>query len=932
MVKSIKTVHELINEGRILIEARKFRDAHLCFMEARERALSDTERAYAVLGVEECELHLRLAVEDGGEELESALSVFTERGDHKAEAWAHICLGIRKQATQDLVGVIDLLEAGRAAACAGNDREAEARALLDIAAILTFRRLPGDADRMMKAFERGYDLAAKGDAYERTVSEAARGIVRYTSGDLASSASGYRAATEGFSSLGMPEQALETSVALGVTLLRSGAREEAERTFRKTAELGSSLDRNIETGVALMYLGQMAEGSGRFSEAFSNYSRAEDKLANENHYGATLRLGQARALCAMGRYAEVAGKLDSVAGSATAAARISIPMIRAMALSGAGKYTQAIREADIAVEEASVQGMPRQEAEARAVRMDCLQACGDSVRGMMDADAILGVLSGSAPATTRSAALRVRASAFRTNGDVESAIDLAKKACSLLVDVDAPLEYARDSAELGRALADSGDSEGAGEAFRVACTRVMEVRKDAPESYRRDFLDSIQEIFAERIRFLVDSGDTAAAYREALRLLARTMTERFGLTGEEEAPDPGTKAEFVFLPLGKRFATFVRTARGLTARLIDSAELLALGPTVATMSDHGAFRGFSIKQTEKSRETIDQIAEAVAQFREALRMRKTNIPALAAGLYEKLIAPAEFIAADCPVWVICPGGAFAGFPFEALEDSFGKRIIEHREIVYTKSPLLACRAESVHANSVHGAVLAVGDPLSDVHSAAKPLEAKDTEAGGDFPTAAARFIERAADAGLPPLPGAAREAEAACMGATKSELLIGANATKRHFLDCLRSGEWDTLHIAAHALYAESGKEGAILFHPDGDNILSTQEIASLSINVRRVVLSACASALGKPSWSEGAFGLVGAFLEAGAKTVYATLWRVRDLQTAGFMERMYTLARESGLGFDDAFAECKRLAASGVWGAEYADPALWASFVRYGL
>lgn len=936
-------VSDVIDEGRWLVRRRKFMQALERFRQAGVLAEGEFDKAYAILGDEECQLHLRLSEVDGPEALEAALALFRSAGDRRAEAWALICLGIRAQSRRDFDGAIARLsEAARVASEAG-EREAEARALLDTASMLTFRREPGDLEKMNAVFEPGYALAGSGDAYERAVAEATRGIVRYAAGDFSESVLGYRAAAASFSAIGMPEQALETSVALGVALYRSGTKDEAEEVFLRTVRLGAELGRNVETGVAFMYLGQLAENSSRYAEAFERYEASEQRLGPENMYGMTLQLGQARALCAMGRYVEAWARLGRLGGQMSGSTHVGFPMLRASVLSGMGRYAEAAAQADLAVDEAASRGMMEREADARAVRMRCRQGMGAGDLAEEDARSILGPLAATAAAAVRGKALSCLAARERGKGDIGEALEHSKAACDLLQGVGVPLDLAYALAERGRAALAGGDKAGTDTALAEACLQALAVRRDAPEAYRRDFLDSIREIFSARIEFLIQEGRPEEAYRMALKLLARSMAERFHLSGDEEPPEIGEAAEFVFMPLEASIAVFVRSAQGLSARLakLDQAlfERLDALSDESTSASADPARGFFVATTGSGADAgaYGALTKLVSRFKDEIKNGSPSFPVYAAVLYDFFFSDDQTIY-DCRRWVLCPAGILSTFPFEALMDSAGSFVLERRDVRYVKTPLLAGRRYR-DSSPVRPSVLAVGDPLSAgareemaVMDAAPPEETGDEERQIDtFEASVLRLVGREGGANLPPLPGAAREARSAYALEGSNTLLLGEDATKKKFIETLSSGHWGILHIAAHALYSESGKEGAILFHPDGDNILSAQEVATFDIDADEVVLSACASALGKPSWSEGSVGLVDAFIEAGARSVHATLWSMRDAPTAEFMDKVYGHYDERKGDFEAVFLDCRRKAARGGFGPLLASPSLWAAFVRYG-
>jgi CHAT domain-containing protein len=61
-----------------------------------------------------------------------------------------------------------------------------------------------------------------------------------------------------------------------------------------------------------------------------------------------------------------------------------------------------------------------------------------------------------------------------------------------------------------------------------------------------------------------------------------------------------------------------------------------------------------------------------------------------------------------------------------------------------------------------------------------------------------------------------------------------------------------------------------------------------LPINAELVTLSACDGGLGRIEGEEGTSSLVEAFLDAGARTVVASLWPAEDTYTKSLMEAFY--------------------------------------------
>ena len=138
------------------------------------------------------------------------------------------------------------------------------------------------------------------------------------------------------------------------------------------------------------------------------------------------------------------------------------------------------------------------------------------------------------------------------------------------------------------------------------------------------------------------------------------------------------------------------------------------------------------------------------------------------------------------------------------------------------------------------------------------------------------------------LSGAAEEVK--CLADLfQAKPLLGSEARKQVVLQHL--SEASIIHIAAHA----ESQRGEIILAPNTSHdqpkpesfLLTQEDITSITVQARLVVLCCCYTGKGKVS-SEGVIGITRSFLAAGARSVLATLWPITDKATKEFMKKFY--------------------------------------------
>jgi CHAT domain-containing protein len=202
--------------------------------------------------------------------------------------------------------------------------------------------------------------------------------------------------------------------------------------------------------------------------------------------------------------------------------------------------------------------------------------------------------------------------------------------------------------------------------------------------------------------------------------------------------------------------------------------------------------------------------------------------------------------------------------------------------------------------------IAFGSP---VYPAA--LDGTDSDNTLDSPI---RSAKRRGLLDLEALPWSKREVEgvAALFAPGHTRVFVGGEATEEEVKKLTSSVR--TIHFATHARLDDLFPLNSALvltmpehFPSNRDNgLLQVWEIfEELRLDADLVVLSACETALGDEQGGEGLVGLTRAFQYAGARTVMASLWSVRDQATSELMIRFYKYLR-AGETKDEALRQAQ--------------------------
>jgi len=277
-----------------------------------------------------------------------------------------------------------------------------------------------------------------------------------------------------------------------------------------------------------------------------------------------------------------------------------------------------------------------------------------------------------------------------------------------------------------------------------------------------------------------------------------------------------------------------------------------------------------------------EIKRLVTDYRNTIDKRAEN-RVLSARLSAALLRPIAEYGRSRDV-VIVPDGVLNLIPFEALwSDGEGYSLNRHSFTVVPSGTVLhLLRKERTRQGTI--AFLGV--------SASAPGR-PDTSQKSSGQLAIFRGLFDIERSKLTALPSAESEVTSvAKLVGGRSTVLMRNQATEAAFKD-EPLGQVQVIHLALHG-QADSAfpERSALVFssggRPQEDGLLQAREIRKLPINAELVTLSSCDAGLGRIDGEEGVSSLVDAFLDAGAKSVVASLWPAEDTYTKGLMEAFY--------------------------------------------
>ena len=338
-------------------------------------------------------------------------------------------------------------------------------------------------------------------------------------------------------------------------------------------------------------------------------------------------------------------------------------------------------------------------------------------------------------------------------------------------------------------------------------------------------------------------------------------------------------------------------------------------------------------------------------------------------VWEERLAPLEQWLDGVDVLIVTSSSSMLSLPLEALADGEARSLSERFAVAYAPSATtfaLLRERSLAHPPIGRRRALLLADPpfteeqLAEMNRRPKGIPAESLLASVTLPSAESMTGALRGDHSalrlLPRLSWSRGEATEIAAMIPHSTLLLGADASERKLRALAAGGglrRYDTLHFASHALRDPRlpGLAALVLSQVDvdrpdsthrsevdgpyllgkNDGLLLTEEFAQFPLDADLVVLSGCTT-FGYPQFG-AVDGLGSGFLQAGARTLVVSLWRVEDRATSLLMTQFY---RNLTL----PLPKVEALRRAKLWLRDYEDadgshpyahPAYWSPFILIG-
>ncbi len=159
-----------------------------------------------------------------------------------------------------------------------------------------------------------------------------------------------------------------------------------------------------------------------------------------------------------------------------------------------------------------------------------------------------------------------------------------------------------------------------------------------------------------------------------------------------------------------------------------------------------------------------------------------------------------------------------------------------------------------------------------------------------------------------------------------STILMNKEASKDDFIR--NASSYGVLHLSTHASSGSFTIPASIEFYKEP---MLLNELYSLNLNPKLVVLSACETGIGKLQKGEGAMSIARGFQYAGVQNILFSLWEINDLATSKIMNSFYeNYSSNQSASISNRSSKIAYLQNEDISNIKKS-PYYWGSFVYYG-
>jgi CHAT domain-containing protein len=165
------------------------------------------------------------------------------------------------------------------------------------------------------------------------------------------------------------------------------------------------------------------------------------------------------------------------------------------------------------------------------------------------------------------------------------------------------------------------------------------------------------------------------------------------------------------------------------------------------------------------------------------------------------------------------------------------------------------------------------------------------------------------------------------------QVLLNETFTLPKLESNIKQTDYSIVHIASHGQFHADLENTFILTYFDKLRMNKLEQLITLTQigdknQVELLTLSACETAMGD---DRAALGLAGVASKAGAKTVFASLWKVDDEATPAVVIEFYRQLQKPGISKAVALQNAQKLMLTDKHYVRYQHPYYWAAFLLIG-